>query len=40
MRKIINLCSMKCDTSLESQDQTDLESDDDDNNNDDDINEK
>ena len=42
MTKIINLCSIKCDTSLESQDRRDLESDndnnvninDDDNNND------
>ena len=34
--KIINLCSIKCDTSLESQDQRDLESEDGDNNDDDD----
>ena len=31
--KIINLCSIKCDTLLESQDQGDLESNDDDDNN-------
>ena len=30
--KIINLCSIKCDTSLESQDRGDLESNDDDDN--------
>ena len=43
MTKIINLCSIKCDTSFELQDWRDLESeDDDDNNNDDDndINDK
>ena len=33
--KIINHCSIKCDTLLESQDQGDLESDDDDNDDDD-----
>ena len=36
MTKIINLCSIKCDTSLESQVRRDLESEDDNNNNDDD----
>ena len=36
--KMINLCSIKCDTSLESQDQGDLESDDDDNIDDDNDN--
>ena len=34
MTKIINLCSIKCDTSLESQDRGDLEFDDDDNDDD------
>ena len=36
--KIINLGSVQCDTSLESQDQGDLESDDDNNDDDDDVN--
>ena len=35
MTKIINLCSIKCDTWLESQDQRDLKSDNDNSNNDD-----
>ena len=34
MTKIINLCSIKCDTSLELQDQIDLVSEDDNDNND------
>ena len=38
MPKIINLCSIKCDISLESQDWKDLKSDNDDNNNNDDDN--
>ena len=40
MTKIINLCSTKCDTSLESQNQRDLESDDDGDDNDNNNNDK